>query len=297
MLDTTAASPFHKGERAAQARMGAANVAKWAPKAIRPFMPDQHRAFFETLPFLAVGARDASGQPWATLLAGPPGFAASPDPETLTIDAGPGEGDALAGAFRPGADIGLLGLDFATRRRNRANGSVAAADDTGFRVAVRQSFGNCPQHITVRDWRPTPAATPAPARLDHALDAAAVRLIEAADTFFVASGHRDAGDAPSNGLDVSHRGGAPGFVRVEGPNRIAFVDLAGNKFYNTVGNLMLDPRVGLLFVDFQTGDLLQISGRAVIDWDAAELAQIPRAERAIAVEIETVVALPARLGG
>ncbi|MEQ9121481.1 MAG: pyridoxamine 5'-phosphate oxidase family protein, partial [Alphaproteobacteria bacterium] len=148
------ASPFHAGERAAQARMGADDVGRWAVRAIRPSLPDQHRAFFEGLAFVAVAARDRTGQPWATLLAGPPGFAASPDPETLAVASLPAEGDPLAGAIRAGADIGLLGIDFATRRRNRANGRVLAADDRGFRLSVRQSFGNCPQHSHVRDWRP-----------------------------------------------------------------------------------------------------------------------------------------------
>jgi len=285
-------SPFHAGELAAQARIGARDVGRWAPKAIRPYMPDQHRDFFRALPFVALAARDGAGRPWATLLAGPPGFVDSPDPQTLDLAAAPGAGDSLEGAIQAGADVGLLGIDFATRRRNRVNGRVAGADGRGFRLAVRQSFGNCPQHIRVRDWRPDLRAASAPARRASALSPEDVALVRAADTFFVASGHPGAGDARSDGLDVSHRGGDPGFVRVERPDRIVFADLAGNKFYNTVGNLMVDPQVALLFVDFATGALLQIAGRAEIRWDALELASIPRAERLISVDVEEIAALP-----
>ena len=146
----TDAGPFHAGELAAQARMGHGDIAGWARRAIRPFMPDQHRRFFADQPFLAAAARDGEGRPWATLLAGGQGSIASPDPTTLAIDAKPVKGDALEGAFRAGAKVGLLGLEFATRRRNRVNGRIAAVDAGGLQFKVDQSFGNCPQHIRER---------------------------------------------------------------------------------------------------------------------------------------------------
>ena len=59
---------------------------------------------------------------------------------------------------------------------------------------------------------------------------------------------------------MSHRGGKPGFVGVQG-DTLAIPDFRGNRFYNTLGNLLGDPRAGLLFVDFASGDILQIQGR------------------------------------
>src|SRR4051812_434833 len=110
-----AASPFHRGEQQVQARLGVRDVESWARKMVRPYLPDEHRAFHTALPFLVVAARDAQGRPWATLLTGPVGFVTSPDPRSLVIDARPVPGDALEGALTAGADIGILGIELDTR--------------------------------------------------------------------------------------------------------------------------------------------------------------------------------------
>ena len=64
---------------------------------------------------------------------------------------------------------------------------------------------------------------------------------------------------------MSHRGGQPGFVDVQG-NSLTIPDFRGNRFFNTLGNLLGDPRAGLLFVDFTSGDLLQLQGNVTIEW-------------------------------
>lgn len=246
--------PFHRDELAAQALAGGG--AGRAP--IRPYMPDQHRAFFTGLPYLFVALADPEGWPVASVLSGQPGFLQSPDPVTLHID-GVHDAEGIAA----GREVGLLGLDLTNRRRNRANGHIAAADARGLTVRVAQSFGNCAQYIQTRHPTATPR-TPAPVERFDGLDDAARALIAEADTFFVASRSRpDAGTA--GGLDMSHRGGRPGFVGIDG-NTLAIPDFRGNRFYNTLGNLLGEPRAGLLFIDFAAGDLLQLQGRAEIDW-------------------------------
>ena len=287
-------SVFHEGERAVQARLGVREVETWARKVVRPYMPEQHRAFYEALPFLVVAARDANGLPWVTLLDGPTGFVQAPDARTLHIDARPPVGDALEHAFATPTDLGMIGIEFGTRRRNRVNGR-AQATRTGLHFEVGQSFGNCPQYIHPRQWsrvRPTPA----PARRSTALDPDQRTWIEAADTLFIGSGHRGEGPDPAFGMDASHRGGDPGFVHIEGPSRLVIPDYAGNNHFNTLGNLVLDPRVGLVFVDFARGSLLQLSGRATIDWDSPAVSRLPGAQRRIVVDIDAVVELPGALG-
>ena len=161
-------SPFHRGEQEVQARLGVRDIEAWARKVVRPFLPEEHRAFHTALPFLVAAARDARGHPWATLLAGPTGFVTSPDPRTLVIGARPVAGDALEGALTEGADLGLLGMEFATRRRNRVNGRVVGDGAEGLRFSVDQTFGNCPQYISERHWHPArPAPHRAPAPLDR----------------------------------------------------------------------------------------------------------------------------------
>ena len=281
-------TPFHDGELAVQERMGVREaIAPWARRIVRPFMPAQHRDFYAGLPFMVIAARDALGNAWASLLAGAPGFISTPDDRTLAFAANVAAGDGLAGALTQGADIGLLGIQFADRRRNRVNGRVGRAVDGGLTVDVDQTFGNCPQYIAPRKWlpvRPVPSA-----RSGKRLDAAQAAWINEADTFFIASGHRGTGDAPAFGMDASHRGGPAGFVSVEDEHTLAFPDYAGNNHFNTLGNLTKDPRVGLLFVDFAQGSMLQVSGTAEIEWETSNA--IADGSRRVRIKIAQVIEL------
>ena len=249
----TDVSPFHEGEIAIQERLGVRDVETWARRGIRSHMPDQHRDFFTAQPFLIVSARDGDGRPWATLLEGGEGFVSSPSAETLDIQAQTVLGDALEDGLVPGADLGILGIELASRRRNRVNGTLQSTKDGQLRFAVGQSFGNCPQYIRERGlwWSeetPDPKVTRSSVLTDRQSD-----WIASADTFFIASGFSGASGERSSGMDVSHRGGEPGFVDILDSGRIRFPDYAGNNFFNTLGNILLDERAGFLFLDFSSG--------------------------------------------
>lgn len=290
----TELSPFHVGEQQVQERLGVRDIETWARKVVRSYLPAEHRQFHTALPFLVAAARDERGRPWVTLLTGEEGFTLSPDPQTLVIDATPVPGDALEGSLEPGADLGLLGIELATRRRNRLNGRVGEGGHA-LVLEVEQSFGNCPQYIREREWRRVEDETAGAPHRSAVLSADQSRWIEGADTFFIATGYRGKGESPTYGMDASHRGGDPGFVAVENARRLTFPDYAGNNHFNTIGNLVLDPRVGLLFVDFSTGGMLQLSGRAEITWEGTALERFPGARRLVHVELEEVVELPAAL--
>lgn len=286
----TPRDPFHDGERALQSRAGMqARMAEIGPRAIRDHMPDQHRDFFAQLPFLVVGSVDADGQPWASVLSGPPGFVQSPDPHTLRVAAPAPADSPLASHLRVGAPLGLLGIQPHTRRRNRMNGSVIRASAAGFDVEVEQSFGNCPKYIRTREaFYFGDDAPAAPAQPLAALDDAARALITRADTLFIASAH-------AAGVDVSHRGGEPGFVTVGPDDRLTLPDYVGNFFFNTLGNLLLEPRAGLLFIDFDSGDLLQVNGRAQIVEDEEALADHPGAQRLLRIAVTGALRVPGGL--
>ncbi|SSW69210.1 pyridoxamine 5'-phosphate oxidase family protein [Achromobacter agilis] len=292
ILDTP--SPWHAGETLLQRHAGVAERMEMAGrKVIRDYMPDQHREFFAQLPFLVAGAVDAQGDPWAGVLEGYPGFAASPDPRVLRVAAVPDADDPLLAGLGPDRPVGVLGIELHTRRRNRANGRIAAWDGKRFDVAVAQSFGNCPRYIQTRDFHfsrsPALRFAGAPRERDG-LDAPARALIARADTLFVAS-YADAGE---RAVDVSHRGGKPGFVRVDG-NVLTIPDFSGNRYFNTLGNLVLNPRAGLLFIDFERGDVLQLSGRAEVILDSPEIAQFEGAERLWRVHARRVAFRPGAL--
>ena len=290
------AATFHEGERAAQARVGAAVRARMAeigPRVIRDFMPDQHREFFEQLPFVVAGTVDASGQPWASVLAQPPGFIHSPDAHHLLLRAQPLAGDPLQETLGDGAPIGLLGIEPHTRRRNRMNGIIRGANASGFAVELSQSFGNCPKYIQAREpvYVDRPASANGPVVHESAqLNDAARRMIEQADTLFIATAYAGDGERAgrAGGVDVSHRGGKPGFVRVEGGGTLTVPDFVGNYFFNTLGNLVVNPRAGLLFIDFDTGDLLYLAVTADIIWDGPEVDSFAGAQRLMRLKVQSM---------
>ncbi|WP_175759733.1 pyridoxamine 5'-phosphate oxidase family protein [Burkholderia ambifaria] len=284
-------APFHAGELAVQQRAGVTEAAGAAGRrGIRRFMPDQHRAFFAQLPFFVLGGVDAHGQPWATLRVGMPGFVTAPDARTLHIDGDTLPGDPLAGAWQPGAPLGGLGIEFDTRRRNRVNGIVRAVDGGALTIAVEQSFGNCAKYIQGR--KPTFGAREGDASgeadVSDRLSDADRALLAQADTFFVASANTSADAGAARGADVSHRGGMPGFVRVDDACTLTTPDFSGNRFFNTLGNLQHDPRAGLLFIDFDSGDVLYVAARAEIVWDGPLVASFDGAQRVVRFHVREV---------
>lgn len=278
---------FHAGELEAQRRAGVGDVAAAAAGFIRDRMLEQHRAFFASLPFLVIASGDETGQPWVSIIEGPEGFATSPNPRQLRLAASLDRADPLAATLASGNEIGMLGIALASRRRNRLNGFLRP-EGTGYVVDVHQSFGNCPQYIHARAWHRVEARQPPPARRFDRLQPSHKAWIAAADTLFIGSGVGADGRRTAGGFDASHRGGEPGFVQVAMDGSLQIPDYPGNNFFNTIGNLIRDPRVGLLFVSFETGSLLQIAGRARIDWNAAG-SDDPQARRMIRVAIDRVV--------
>lgn len=270
--------PFHAGEIAVQARLGVAErMQEIGRHVVRDHMPEQHQHFYEQLPMMLAGSVDPAGRPWATVLVGRPGFVQAPDAWHLAFDTVPIPGDPAAAGMTPGAPLGLLGIELHTRRRNRVNGELLVAGPEGLRLRVQQAVGNCPQYIQGREFDWVRDATDTrPRAIEHVsqLDGDAAWLIAAADTLFVAT------HAAAAGADVSHRGGPAGFVVQEDDRTLLVPDYSGNRMFMTLGNLQIDGRAGLLFIDFERGDLLTLTGRAEIVWSGPELAALDGAERA-----------------
>jgi len=288
---------FHEGERAVQQRAGAAgDMAAIGAKMIRPFMPEQHRKFFSHLPFVVLGLLDHRGRPWSTLVFGAPGFAQSSDQTSLSIKAQPLLLSELKIDYRTGAKIGMLGIELETRRRNRVNGTIIKSSENQLDLRVDQSFGNCPKYIQTRHLT-------ARAINGNAFDAEHLRctqqfsddsmaIIETADTFFIASRSAQISGSAHAGIDASHRGGKPGFVRIIDDDRLIFPDFSGNRFFNTLGNITLDSRVGMLFPNFASGDAVFATGRASIVWDDALVSTFTGAERLIEVQLDEILFAP-----
>jgi predicted pyridoxine 5'-phosphate oxidase superfamily flavin-nucleotide-binding protein len=286
-------APFHAGEIALQRRAGVhERMAAVGGQVIRDHMPDQHRELFEKLPTLLLATLDDAGQPWPTMLAGAPGFVRTPDARTMRIDAHLAEGDPARAGLRGGASVGVLGLEPHTRRRNRMNGVVSAVEEGGFSVRVAQSFGNCPKYIQGREPEPRADRRPGPVQAEGMrLSDAARGLVARSDTLFIASSSAariaHAGDRGA-GVDVSHRGGPPGFVSIEHGDEgdlLMLPDYVGNHLFNTLGNLMLWPQAGLLWVDWKEGHVLQLAATAQIVHEGAALAAFPGALRLLQLRV------------
>lgn len=282
-------SPFHTGELAIHSRLGVQEqMDKQGRRIIRDYLPDQFRQFFAQLPCVIVGTVDECDRPWASILVGEPGFLSSPSDRTLQIVAKPLLGDPLATTLANGVGIGFLGIELHTRRRNRLNGTVTTTHADGFEVQVGQSFGNCPQYIQARrfelsDNDPT-VSKPIHAITD--LGEAEQAMIAAADTFFIATAYQAESAGLAKGVDVSHRGGKPGFVRIDNNQTLTVPDFSGNHHFNTFGNLELNPRAGLLFIDFTQGNLLYLTGRAEVIWEGAEITAYEGAERLLRFHLD-----------
>lgn len=271
---------WHAGEKTIQEKVGvSAHMDEFGKRVVRDYMPAQHRDFYTQIPFIALGSVDLEGDAWATLAVGKPGFISSPTAKTLDIDIVRDPSDPASEGVREGNAIGLLGIGFDTRRRNRVNGFVGPSVDDVIHFEVDQSFGNCPRYIQLRDHRfvrdPRKAFS-GEIEEKTELDAAERRTIEAADTFFVAS-YVDRENRRQ--VDVSNRGGKPGFVHIGEDGTLTVPDFAGNLFFATLGNILVNGKAGLLFFDFDTGDVLQMTGDAVVILDSPEIAAFQGAER------------------
>ncbi|WP_099021972.1 pyridoxamine 5'-phosphate oxidase family protein [Mycolicibacterium palauense] len=258
-----AAGGFHGGELTVQQRAGVqAQAARLAPMVAAGQLRSGIAAFVAGAMFAAITARDRAGRLWTSPLLGPPGFLHAVGPTTLGLGAALPEGDPLH-ALPAGQPAGIVVVDFVTRRRVRINGVLTGATPEGLTVEVEQAYGNCPQYIRRRQVRATATSGTARARTHRgeALRPGDTRFVESADTFILGTTH------PESGNDASHRGGPAGFVRT-GPAHLWWPDYPGNNMFNSLGNLAVDPTAALLFLDFEAGAALQLSGEATVCWNA-----------------------------
>ncbi len=242
-----------------QTRAGVQHEAARLTAMVRDHLPQQVEIFVAEQRFVVLSSVDRQGRVWTSLRTGDAGFLSTPNPGTLSVSAPPVPGDPLEENLAHHPEIGVLVMDLKTHRRFRVNGTAAVAPH-GLAIQVREAYPNCAKYIQTRDVRWTEAGNVVESIRLSALTEFQRQWIANADTFFMGSAH------PQHGADSSHRGGQPGFVQVIG-DKVVFADYPGNNMFNSLGNVAANPRVGLLFVDFETGATLQITGAARIVWE------------------------------
>lgn len=282
--------PFHAGEREAQERAGVARMADRIGGSIHSEIPERAVDFLAEATLVVLATTDGEGRPWASVLTGAPGFVRVPDGGRIAIAARPVAGDPLAVNLATSRHVGLLVPDFTTRRRLRLNGRVEQWLEGDIVIRAEQVYANCPKYIQRR--APTvPLGSPPglPALRSRSLTEAQRRWLRRADTFFLATSN------PGEGADASHRGGTPGFLRVDGAV-VRWPDYAGNMMFNTIGNIVAHPWAGLAVPDFGTGDLLLLTGGATIEWEPTAAERAAGAERMLRLEVAEAIELRGALG-
>ncbi|MFF3447395.1 pyridoxamine 5'-phosphate oxidase family protein [Streptomyces sp. NPDC002667] len=284
---------YHPGSRTIQDRVGVRDLADHVGRSVGQGIRPVAAAFLELQPMLAVGAAaprngtgagrgadPADGGVWASLLTGEPGFVRATGAHRISVTGGLPAGDPLTEALATeGTAVGTIALDPRTRRRMRLNGRVRATP-RGFAVEADQVFANCPKYLQKRQtYETVTGRTPGTARYGTELTPAQREFVEAADTFFLATVH-------PHGADASHRGGNPGFVRVDSPGELSWRDYPGNSMFLSLGNLTADPRAGLLFLDWTAGGVLQLTGTARTEFT-------PDGERTVRFTLARAVETPA----
>ncbi len=276
---------FHSGELAVQTKVGVQANADRLVHLLDGVIKPAAQTFLQQQSWAIASSVDTNGHVWASPLTGAPGFVQPLTDHSIQINAVPIAGDPLGAALQSGNAMGLLVIDLATRRRLRLNGTLAIQPDGAIQLHTKQVYFNCPQYIQLRHLE-TPAIAPVglgEAIVNSALSPSQQQWLAQVDTFFIASSHPD-------GADVSHRGGNPGFVQVVNANKLVFPDYAGNNMFNTLGNLFQQPQAGLLFLDFEQGNTLQLTGTTQIVWDSEALAAFAGAQRLIEFELSQAIA-------
>jgi uncharacterized protein len=266
-------NPFHEGEVRAQELAGEQKQGESNGAMIGNRIMSGAVNFIRAQKMAVVSSRDAAGRRWASAVLGKAGFLEpSSDRGSLMMAMDPAENDAsdpLWENLKADAHIGVLIIELASRRRLRVNGLAIRSKDA-ITIQVQESFANCPKYITRREIRIEPREQIAIAESvlqGHKLGKTQISMLAVTDVLFVATGH------PQRGADASHRGGNPGFVEIVDANTLRIPDYSGNSLFNTLGNLLVDPRYGMLIPNFKSGRMLQLTGTAKVTWSGSDKEQ------------------------
>lgn len=244
-------------------------------------------------PLLAIGTLDGEERPWTALWGGAPGFSepiggdlvgtrtivdSKYDPVVQALVGGAGKSEMLQ-PKGGGKMLSGLAIDLVTRKRVKIAGKMAAGtirevdieteddktlpadvpktqDQIQLVTKIEESLGNCPKYLNQYELKPA-LVTPKLLHSDSSLSPEGRALIDRVDMFFLST-------ATDASMDTNHRGGPPGFVRTISPTCIIYPEYSGNRMYQSLGNLQLNPRIGLTFPDYETGTVLYTTGNAEV---------------------------------
>ena len=292
---TSTPTSFHHGELIAQDKAGTQGVAAELAAANRNTLnfSANHDAFVATQSFAVMSYVDLdSGCVWVTPLFGKEGDITAVTESEVVVSANCIPANDMLNFVQPETPLSLLGIDLKKRIRHRINGTASVMQDKGkidLSFKVTEYAPNCPKYINRREIiydanNADPINRSAPRQERTTITKADQTFIESMDTLWIGS------YAPSVGADCNHRGGKPGFIRVTSPSTIEWPEYRGNGMFFTSGNLEVHDRAGVTLVDFETGSLIQMTGRAVVDWSHDGRYEV--ASRTIIFTVERLIHIP-----
>jgi ferredoxin-NADP reductase/predicted pyridoxine 5'-phosphate oxidase superfamily flavin-nucleotide-binding protein len=268
-------------------------------------------------PLLAIGTLDSDSRPWTALWGGAPGFSeplgggfvgtrtlvdGKFDPVVQTLVGGKEKGETLQPEGGEGKMLSGLAIDLVTRKRVKIAGKMAAGTlrDVDVEIEgdsaaeppsdipktqsqiqlvtkIEQSLGNCPKYLNQYELKPA-LVTASILSEGPALSKEGRALIDKADMLFLSTSR-------ATDMDTNHRGGPPGFVRTISPTCIIYPEYSGNRLYQSLGNLQLNPRIGITVPDYETGDVLYTTGEAEILIGSAAAQLLPGTNLAIKIHL------------
>ena len=311
------AAPWHEGEIAFKERVHMGGY----DNPTTPFLAARYANWIQQYPLMAIGTVDDNDRPWCTLwgsdqlpIAQPVAQSimgvrttvdASFDPVVQAIYQGKDDGEVFRAEGR-GRLMSGLSIHLEERARVKLAGQIIAGaltaneslDDSDAGVGksgelqlvvnIDQSLGNCPKYINKKHII---AHTPSP-RLSSSsphLSQKAIDVVHQADLLFIASVHKH------EDMDCNIRGGPQGFIRVlqpddeDEPSTIVWPEYSGNNLYQTLGNLESTPQAGLVIPNFETGDVLYVTGTTETLVGAAAGKVIAKSNLAVSLKITSAI--------
>ncbi len=252
---------YHKGELILQKKFGETKIADRVRRAIKNEIVPGAIAFIENQSMVVVSSVDEKNVVWTSILIGDYGLASVVNQNEILFDLekiqSPKEDIFFKNMIKKNTKMGSIFIELGSRRRFRINGN-AHYKPSAIHLQIEEAYPNCPKYIQRRILTITKNTKKAISKIESGtkLNTEQQTLILNSDTFFV-------GSQSTNGkLDCSHRGGNTGFIEILENGDLKIPDYTGNSMYNTLGNILENSNVGLLFIDFKQGNTLQINGNA-----------------------------------
>ncbi|KAJ3251133.1 hypothetical protein HK103_002620 [Boothiomyces macroporosus] len=284
----------HSGEVAVQQLRGISVNEANPSWYISDEIPKQHADFFANLLYFPFGAIDKDGTLWASILVNPVVKILSK--VNMQIQCSINEKDPFLNAVLGSQYFAAVGVDFTNQRRNKVNGKILSAvfADRILTLILQadENMGNCPKYITVRNLEYCERKAGEPVIMDR-LNMEAQSLINKSSTMFMVTKHMVGDSSECDlGIGFNHRGGARGFMRYykdKDVGKIVLPDYSGNRFFQSLGNIQSDGAAGLVIPDFETGDMLHVTGSARNVFGKEADSIMPRMSLITIIEIQKAI--------